>query len=205
MTASSPQRRIKQKFQAGHTENENGQGDLTDSSITRSLPYSITDCGYVIPWPSFPRLRSPVLLAYIPKHTHVHTNTSASQLVYINKTFLSHLKQVLRKLEHTSSLSGLDRDWVCHQTFMYAVVPLRITQRIDNKCLRIQSPRHQQAQSPVIYPDCISSKIRGHVYSCLAIWNTGGNVFILPPLISNITNEVWLSCVLIVMMMQIAH
>lgn len=102
-------------------------------------------------------------------YAYVHSNTRASQLVYINKTFLWYLKQVLRKLEHTSSLSGLDRHWVCHQTFMYAVVPLRITQRIDNKCLRIQSPRHQQAQSPIIYPDCISSKIRGHVYSCLAI------------------------------------
>lgn len=92
MTASSPQRRIKQKFQAGHTENESGQGDLTDSSITHSLPYSITECGYVIPWPSFPQLRSPVLLTHIPKHPHMCTNTHASQLVFINKTFLEHLR-----------------------------------------------------------------------------------------------------------------
>lgn len=62
MTAFSLKRSIKQKFQAGHTENESGQRDLTDFTITRSLPYSVTDCGYGLPWPSFPHMHSHALL-----------------------------------------------------------------------------------------------------------------------------------------------
>ena len=82
MTAVSPKWRIKQKFQAGHTENDSGQGDLTDFSITHSLPYSVTESGYVTLWPSFPRLRLPVFLTRVAKRSHTCTNTHMPTCFY---------------------------------------------------------------------------------------------------------------------------
>lgn len=149
MTAVSPKWRIKQKFQAGHTENDSGQGDLTDFSITHSLPYSVTECGYVILWPPFPRLRLPVLLTHIPKWSHTCTNTHLPTCFYQKKIYLwCFAKQLLRKLEHTSSLSGMDCDRFCHQTVMYEDARLRTTQRINTECLRTHSPRLQQHKVP---------------------------------------------------------
>lgn len=86
MTAFSLKRSIKQKFQAGHTENESGHRDLTDFTITRSLPYSVTDCGYGLPWPSFPRMRCCSPSPQTETATYV-------RLAFINKTCSYHLRK----------------------------------------------------------------------------------------------------------------
>lgn len=105
-------------------------------------------------------------------------------LAFINKTFfffffLSFEQTLLRKLERASSTPGFGWEWFCHQTIMYDQIGT--TWRINKECLPIHSPKLQQHTGPIIYPDCISSKIKDCV-SLLSHLKHRGNVFILVPI-----------------------
>lgn len=169
MTAYSPQRRIKQKFQAGHTEHRAGQGDLTDFSITHSLPYSITACGYTLCYALFFSLHR-------MQTVHMCTNrqTDARYNLFLSIKHLLYLKDSRRK--RTSAFFFFyGRIWILSNDIRSCVHTLGSEPlRGSIRNVYIFSLPSRAAQSPIIYLVWTSSKIREDVFSCLASWNTQG-------------------------------
>lgn len=150
MTASSPQCRIKQKFQAGHTESE-GRAGRSDRfrHHTQPCPYSVTVCGHVIPWPLF----SSALLSGspIPHSVMFHTwaqNTHRHEWdVFLSIKHFCSILTVSFRGNTRRGLSGVGRGQPLssHSHVCRCSAP-----RINKKCLHIHSPRLRRHKAPSV-------------------------------------------------------